>query len=59
MTRKKFIKNMMSIGYDRNTAVGTAYLARVFDGTYAKAWERELTEHDLRVHELKVWGLWW
>lgn len=59
MTRKKFIKNMMAIGYDRNTADGTAYLARVFCGTYAEAWERELTEHDQRIHELKVWGLWW
>ena len=58
MTRKKFIKNMMAIGYDRNTAVRFVYPLIMFGFTYAQIWENELTEHDRRVHELEEWGLW-
>ena len=41
MTRKKFIKNMMALGYDRNEANDKAELVHLDGYTYADQWPRE------------------
>lgn len=41
MTRKKFIKNMMALGYDRNDANDKAELVHLAGYTYADQWARE------------------
>ena len=51
MTRKKFIKFMMALGYDRNDANDTAELVQLAGYTYAAMWERYLIEYNQRYGE--------
>ena len=48
MTRKKFIKYMMALGYDRNEANDVAELVQLAGYTYAAMWERYLIEYNRR-----------
>ena len=48
MTRKKFIKYMMALGYDRNYANDVAELVRLAGYNYAAMWERYLIKYNRR-----------
>lgn len=48
MTRKKFIKYMMALGYDRNEANDTAELVQLAGYNYDAMWERYLIEYNQR-----------
>ena len=48
MTRKKFIKYLMALGYDRNEANDVAELVQLAGYTYAAMWERYLIEYNQR-----------